>query len=130
MELVLPYIKVDGARLRYVPIDLNKLFKNRDRGQVANSSVYNWCIPNIHKLGYSNYIGKGVYNERFDGFIKANSRAINHKNDALYDAIWQVLPANCVCNIITGVTNEEARALEALLQYLDTRDTMQVGEYR
>ena len=58
------------------------------------------------------------------------SRAINHKGDVLFDAIQQVGPEYCKCNIITGISDEEARATEALLLYLDERDRMSYGQER
>ena len=74
------------------------------------------------------YIGKGAYNEKFEFEPYSNSRAINHYNDPLYRAIQQVGPEKCVCNIYVGLTEEQAKASEALLLALDTRFGLSYGQ--
>lgn len=131
MEVILNYNKVNGVLLRYVSIDLNRLFKYRD-WEPKDSSTYNWVIPNIYYRYpmYCNYIGKGVYNEKFDYMPYADSRAINHCNDPLYYAIQEVGPEDCACNILVGISEEEAKACEALLLYLDDRNGLDYGQKR
>lgn len=132
MEVVLDYKKVDGVLLRYISMDQSDLFKCVDFSNPPDGSVYNWVIPNIYKSKpkYSNYIGKGVYNEKFDFMPYANSRAINHINDPLYHAIQEAGPENCVCNIYVGITMEQAEACESLLLHLDQRNGMSYGQER
>lgn len=131
MEVVLNYKNVNGVTLRYVSIDLNRLFKYRDSDN-KDSSTYNWVIPNIHNDDpkYCNYIGKGTYCEKFNYVPYSNTRAINHRNDALYHAIQNVGANYCVCNILVGISDNEARASEALLLALDKRSGLTYGQNR
>jgi len=129
MEIVLTKKNYFGATLNFVSIDLNRLFKCRDAGPY-DSSTYNWNILNIYRCGISNYNGKGKYYEKSYCDPYSKSRAINHKEDALFNAIQEVGPENCKCNILVGISDEEARACEALLLYLDNRDRMAYGKDR
>lgn len=128
MEVVLENKRANGAILRYVSMDKSDLLKYVDWGKPTNSSVYVWVIPNIYNNGYSIYIGKGVYNEKFEFEPYASSRAINHYNDPLYRAIQEVGPEKCVCNIYVGITEEEACAFEAALLKMDERCGLSYGQ--
>lgn len=46
----------------------------------------------------------------------------------MYYAIQKVGPDRCVCNCIKGLTEEQAFAVEALMQYLDKRYGMKYGQ--
>ena len=128
MEVVLDNKRASGALLRYISMDKSDLFEYVDWGEPPDSSVYVWVIPNIYGDGYSMYIGKGVYNEKFRFEPYSNSRAINHYNDPLYRAIQEVGPERCVCNIYVGLTEEQAEATEALLLHLDKRSGLSYGQ--
>ena len=128
MEVVLENKRANGATLRYVSMDKSDLLKYVDWGKPTDSSVYVWVIPNIYNGGYSVYIGKGAYNEKFEFAPYANSRAINHYNDPLYRAIQEVGPEKCVCNIYVGLTEEEAEGFEAVLLKLDERCGLSYGQ--
>ncbi len=131
MEIVLDYKNVYGMLLRYPSIELNQLLKCRDSAP-KDSSLYVPVIPNIYCSNpkYCEYIGKGKYNEKLNGWPYANIRALNHRNDALSDAIQKVGPENIHTNILVGISDEEARACEALLLYLDDRCGLEYGQKR
>ena len=131
MEIVLDYKNVNGMLLRYVSVDLNQLMKYRD-SEPKNSSLYVPVIPNIYNNNpkYCNYIGKGKYSEKLNGWPYSDIRALNHRNDPLSRAIQEVGPENIHTNILVGISDEEAQAFEALLLYLDDRCGLKYGQER
>ena len=63
-----------------------------------------------------------------DGSLASNDRSINHHNDVLCSAIKQVGSDRCVCNVYEGLTEEQAFAVEALMQYMDKRHGVKYGK--
>jgi len=131
MEIVLNYKNVDGMLLRYSSIDLNQLLNHRD-SEPKDSSLYVSVIPNIYCTSpkYCEYIGKGKYSTKLNGWPHSNIRALNHRNDVLSNTIQEVGPENIHTNILVGLSDEEARACEALLLYLDDRCGLGYGQTR
>lgn len=121
MELVLRKQHPKGFWTIFRNLDLNLIFKKRDRDWFnidRDFCVYVWKDPN----GRIQYIGMGRYYE--DNWT--NCRPLNHNNDMLTNTIT----TEWTCEILFyGASSLEAHIVEAHIITLSNRNRSHRGQY-
>ena len=103
--------------------------ENRDLDQPRKFGTYLFKIGKMWIL--ARYIGKAVIYYNLDGSLSCSrTRFLSHKNDALVQLIKLVGPQNCEVYTIEGLTENEAKGVEAFLIELIEGSTMSYGQKR